>query len=172
MNPPNIGEKMYSTDIIIRDFNFFASSRHLYSELREDYQPPSKTLQNMISRVNNLSDQSYITTVFNKLEDRQKQCIILVDEIYVKRSLLYHGGQLFGNAHNNEDGLANAVLGIIIKCQFGDPSFLFNMIPVKGMTAKLLHVQFKTKPHLPLFTMQVEFPLPLLQKEIKLTRSS
>ena len=30
----------------------------------------------------------------------------------------------------------------------------------------------KSKQHLPLFTMQVEFPLPLLQMEIELTRSS
>ena len=77
---------MYSTDISIRAFNYFASSRHLYSKLREDYQLPSiKTLQNMTSKVNNLSDQIYITSEFDKLEDRQKQCIILVDEIYVKR---------------------------------------------------------------------------------------
>ena len=136
--------KMYSTDIIIRAFNYFASSRQLYSKLREDYQLLSiKTLQNMTSKVNNLSDQSYITSVFNKLEDRQKQCIILVDEIYVKRSLLYHDGQLFGKAHYNEDELANAVLGIMIKCQFGGPSFLFKMIPVKAMTAEFLHEQVK-----------------------------
>ena len=48
MNPQNIGEKIYSTDIIIRAFNYFASSRYLYSKPREDYQLPSiKTLQNM-----------------------------------------------------------------------------------------------------------------------------
>ena len=41
MNPQNIGEKMYSEDIIIRDFNYFASSCHLYSKLREDYQLPN-----------------------------------------------------------------------------------------------------------------------------------
>ena len=104
MNPQNIGEINHSTDIIIRAFNYFASSRHLYSKLRENYLLPSiKTLQNMTSKVNNLSGQSYITSVFNKLEDRQKECIILVDKIYVKRSLLYHGGRLFGKAHNNED---------------------------------------------------------------------
>ena len=97
----------------------------------------------MTSKVNNLSDQSYITSVFNKLEDRQKQCIILVDEIYVKRSLLHHGGQLFGKAHNNEDELANAVLEIMIKFQFGGPSFLFKMVPVKGMTAEFLYEQVK-----------------------------
>ena len=67
----------------------------------------------MTSKVINLSDQSYITNVFNKLKDLQKQCIILVDEIYVKRSLQYHGGQLFGKAHSNEDELANAILEIM-----------------------------------------------------------
>ena len=84
-----------------------------------------------------------MTSVFNKLEDHQKQCIILVDEIYVKRSLLYHSRQLFGKVYNNEDEPANAVLGIMIKCQFGGPSFLFKMVPVKGMTAEFLYEQVK-----------------------------
>ena len=97
----------------------------------------------MTSKVNNLSDQSYITSVFNKLEDRQKQCIILVDEVYVKCSLLYHGGQLFEKAHNNEDEFANAVLGILIKCLFGGSSFLFKIVSVKGMTAEFLYEQVK-----------------------------
>ena len=102
-----------------------------------------QVLKNLTSQVNNLSYQSYITGVFNKLEDRQKQCIILVDEIYVKRSLLYHGGQLFGKAHNNEDELANAMLEIMIKCQFGGPSFLFKIVPVICMTAEFLYEHVK-----------------------------
>lgn len=142
MKGNDIGAKIYSTDIMIRAFNYFASSRHLYNNLRADYKLPSiRTLQNMTSKVGNMSDQYYITNVFNKLEDRQKQCIILVDEIYVKRSLLYHGGQLFGKAENNKDELANAALGIMIKCQFGGPSFLFKMVPVRGMTADFLYDQ-------------------------------
>ena len=52
-------------------------------------------------------------------------------------------GQLFGKGHNNEDELGNAVLGIMIKCQFGGPSFLFKMVPVKGMTAEFLYEQVK-----------------------------
>ena len=97
----------------------------------------------MTSKINNLSDQSYITSVFNKLENLQKQCIILVDEIFVKRSLLHHGGQLFGKAHNNEDELANAVLGIMIKLSVRWPKFLCIIVPVKGMTAEFLHEQVK-----------------------------
>ena len=124
----------------------------------------------MTSKVNNLSDQSYITSVFNKLEDRQKQCIILVDEVYVKCSLFYHGGQLFEKAHNNEDEFANAVLGIMIKCLFGGSSFLFKIVSVKLWL--LNFCMNKSKQHLPLFTMQAEFPLQLLQIEIELTRSS
>ena len=57
--------------------------------------------------------------------------------------MLYHSGQLFGKAHNNEDELANAVLGIMIKCQSCGPSFLFKMVSVKSMTVEFLYKQVK-----------------------------
>ena len=31
-------------------------------------------------------------------KNKKKQCVIIQDEIYVKKMLLYHGGTLFGRA--------------------------------------------------------------------------
>ena len=33
---------------------------------------------------------------FNKVEENQKRCVIMQDEIYVKKMLLCHGENLFG----------------------------------------------------------------------------
>ena len=145
MKPKNIGVKTYSMEFIMRAFNYFASSRNLYNILREDYKFPSiKTLQNITSKAKNFSDQEYISNIFKNIEGRQKQCVILLDEIYLKQSLLYHGGELFGKAANNPDALANTSLGIMIKCLLGGPTFIFKMIPVKGLTASFLYEQVNT----------------------------
>jgi hypothetical protein len=39
--------------------------------------------------------------------DGQKNCILLLDEVYVKPMLTYHWGQLFGHAVNDNSSLAN-----------------------------------------------------------------
>ena len=99
-------------------------------------------MSNLTSKVDKLSDKKLIEEVFSNLKDeRQKQCAVLVDEVYVKVALLYHAGALFGRAKNDSSLLANAVLGIMIKCLFGGPTFLFKMVPVRGMSADFLFQQ-------------------------------
>ena len=142
MDARKVGEKTYSPEVIVRAFEYYATSRTLYNRLRKDYKLPSvKVLQNLTSKVNNLSDKKFIDEVFSNLEDRQKECIVMVDEIHVKKALSLHGGQLFGKARNNPSKLASAVLGIMIKCGFGGPTFVLKMIPVKGMKAEFLYEQ-------------------------------
>ena len=65
----------------------------------------------------------------------------MVDEIYVKPSLLFHGGTVFGRAVNDPTSLASSMLGIMINCLMGGPSFLLKMIPVKGMDSEFLFQQ-------------------------------
>ena len=77
------------------------------------------------------------------MEERQKKCIILVDEAYIKKLLLYHGGSLYGKAVNNPEKTANAVLTIMVKCLFGGPTFVFKMLPVAKMDASFLFKQIQ-----------------------------
>ena len=72
---------------------------------------------------------NFITSIFSNIEENQRNCILLVDEVYVKSLLLYLGGSLFRKAENNSELLANTVLGIMVKCLKGGPSFLCKMIP-------------------------------------------
>ena len=64
-----------------------------------------------------------------------------MDEVYVKPSLQYHGGHVFGKAENNPDALANTLLSIIVKCINAGPKFLIKMIPVSKLTSTFLYEQ-------------------------------
>ena len=135
-------KKTYSPEVIVRAYEYYATSRTTYNRLRNDYKLPSvRVLQNITSKVNNLSDKKFIEEILGNVNENQKECIIMVDEVYVKKFRSYHGGQLFGRATNRRSKLANAVLGIMVKCLYGGPEFLLKMIPVRGMKAKFLHEQ-------------------------------
>ena len=67
--------------------------------------------------------------------------MILHDEVYVKKTMLFHGGTIFGKAVNNPAELANTVLGIMIVCLYGGPTFLSKMLPVKNLNSQFIHEQ-------------------------------
>ena len=139
MSPQVIGKKVYESELLVRAFEYFVTSRSLYNRLRHDYKLPSvKTLTNLTSKVAKLDDLNFLGDIFSKLSDNQKKCIIIVDEIYIKISLQYHGGSLFGFAENS-DKLAKTVLGIMIKCLYGGPKFLIKMIPVAKLDSAFLY---------------------------------
>ena len=94
------------------------------------------------SRVNKLDDNLYIQKVFQNLNDeRQKTCILLLDEVYVKAMLQYHGGILFGKAVNHPSKLANTVLSFMVITLFGGPKFLCKMLPVCNLSANFVFEQ-------------------------------
>ena len=77
----------------------------------------------------------------NLKDERQKTYILLLDEVYVKTTLQYHGSILFGKAVNNPSVLANTVLSFMIVTLFGGPKFLYKMLPVRNMNAGFLFNQ-------------------------------
>ena len=139
MSPVHVGDKKYKLDIIIRSFEYFATSRSLYNRLRDDYEFPSiRTLTRLTSKVKNVDDVITMKNVLANIEERQKSFNILIDEVYVKPALLYHGGTVFGNAVNKPNSLANTVLAFFLVGQFGGPKFLFRMLPVVELDSKYL----------------------------------
>ena len=132
-----IGEKVYNSATIIRSFEYFAKSRTLYKDLVKDYQLPSiTTLTKLTSKTCALGDFDFVKTIIGTLDSRQKQCIVLVDEVKVKPALLYQGGRLFGVAQNAPGMLANSVLAVMVVCMNGGPNFIAKMIPVKKVNAQ------------------------------------
>ena len=135
MNSSNIHEQKYPPEVIVRAFEYFARSRSLYNQLRNDFQLPSvATLTRITSKVSNIDDNAFISSVFSKLNSGQKHCILLLDEVYVKPMLTYHGGKLFGKAVNDESNVAKTVLAFMVVCLYGGPKFLAKMFPLSSIS--------------------------------------
>jgi hypothetical protein len=137
-----IGEKKYPTETLVRAFEYFSISRSAYSRMRNDYELPSiDTLTRLTSKVRNLGDDSFLKNVYLNMEERQKSCFLLIDEVYVKPMLQYHGGRMYGKAINDTGSLAKTVLGFMVVSLFGGPKFLYRMLHVQGLTTDFLFEQ-------------------------------
>ena len=142
MRTQEVGKHLYSTEIIMRGFRYFATSRCLYHRLREDFQLPSvRTLTRITSKVSKMDETSFSTSVFRSLEEKQKECVLLQDEVYVKKMMLYHGGQVFGKSVDDPQSLAKTMLGIMVSCMFGGPTFLSKILPISKLNSVFLHDQ-------------------------------
>ena len=93
----SIHEQKYTPEMIVRGFEYFAKSRSCYKLLRNDYELPSISTSTT-SKISNIEDSSFVRSVFHSLNDGLKNCLLLIDEVYVKSVLSYHVGQLFVNA--------------------------------------------------------------------------
>ena len=142
MQAAPIGTKIYSTDIIVRAFEYFCTSRALYSKLRNDFKLPSiATLTRLTSKVRKMDETGFLKKVFDSLTENQKICVLIFDEIYVKKGMSYHGGSTFGKAVNDPAELAKTILGIMIACQYGGPCFVSKMLPVAKLDSKFVNEQ-------------------------------
>ena len=142
MGKRNVGKSVYPAEIIIRGFEYFATSRSLYNQLAIDYQLPSvRTLTRITSKVSSEDDMTYLKKVLECVDNRQRKCIIMLDEVYVKAALLYHGGSLFGQSVNHPNMMAKTVLAYMIKCLYGGPEFLTKILPVCKLNADFQFAQ-------------------------------
>ena len=134
--------RIYSPNMIMSAFQYFATSRSLYKRLINDYQLPSvSTLTRITTKVSKVEDVPFLKRVLDTTEKKQKHCVLLHDEVYVKKMLLYHGGTVFGKAQNHPSKLAETVLGIMIICLHGGPSFTSKIVPVSNLDTNYLHDQ-------------------------------
>ena len=140
-----VGKIVYPPEVVTRAFEYFATSRSLYSRLAKDYQLPSiRTLTRITSKVGSQDDTSFLQNVLQHVETWQRRCILMLDEVYVKAALTYHGGTLFGKSVDNPAMLANTVLAFMVKCCFGGPEFFMKLLPVSNLNADFLVDQTKT----------------------------
>ena len=61
--------------------------------------------------------------------------------MYVKASLLYQRGTLFGHAVNHLEKLATTILSFMIKCLFGGPDFICRAQPVANLSGDFQFAQ-------------------------------
>ena len=131
--------KLYSPEVIVRAFDYFATSRSLYRKIRIDFQFPSEsTLCRITSTFSKQNSGDLIANVFNTLSEKHSVCVLLHDEIYIKKMLQFHEGQIFGKAVNDSSLKAETMLGIMVNCLHEGPKFLTNMIPVAKLNIQFL----------------------------------
>ena len=86
--------------MIARAFEYFATSRSLYTRLRDDFELTSiSLLTKLTSKVGNVGDNEFPQSYFQHCTDpRQRNVVLIINEIYVKPQLSYQGGHVFGKA--------------------------------------------------------------------------
>ena len=135
MNSPK-NTRIYDHDDLCQAFSWYARSRALYSDLRNHMQLPSLTTLRRITRVSkNTTDAVLYSKFFNAQEQRSRNCILIIDEVYIKSSVTYSGGVLFGYSEDNPTKLANTLLCIMVKCMFTSKKFLTKLVPCHALTA-------------------------------------
>ena len=101
MNSNKITHRKYSVETVVRTFEYFCLSRNCYSRLRRDFELPSiSALSRLTSITKNTDDTTFLQSVIFSLNDRQKNAVLLIDEVFVKPTLQYCGGTLFGRTAN------------------------------------------------------------------------
>ena len=110
-----VGEKKYAADVIARALEYFATSRSLYSRLRDDFELSSiSLLTKLTSKVGNVEDNEFFQSYFEHCTDpRQRNIVLIIDEIYVKPQLSYQGGHVFRKAVDAPDHIATTVVSYI-----------------------------------------------------------
>ena len=75
---------------------------------------PVSLLTKLTSKVGNLEDNEFLQSYFEHCTNlRQRNVIIIIDEINVKPQLRYQGGHVFGKAVNVPDHLATTIVSYV-----------------------------------------------------------
>ena len=143
MRKVNVGEVLYTPDIICRAYEYFAMRRSLYDCLCIDYKLPSIwTLIRLASKISSIEDLNFVNSTFMNLDPLKRTSILLIDEVYVKASLLHQGGALFGQAVNYLEKLAKTIVSCMIKCLFGGP-VTCRAQPVANLSSEFQFAQYQ-----------------------------
>ena len=136
MNSRKVGSIKYGPEVMTRAFEYYATSRALYKKIAADFELPCiRTLERITSKFGSHGESKFLDNVFTHHEERQRKCVLLLDEVYAKAALLLHGSSLFGKAVNNPSKLATTVLSLMLKSAFGGPEFIAKMLPVTKLDA-------------------------------------
>ena len=131
---------VYSTGDISLALSCCSNSRALYTKIRESLQMPSvSTLGTVTRQTKSLDGASLFKSVFANIEERCRSCVLIIDEVYVKASLTYRGGSIFGYAADCPEKLATTLLCKMVKCFFGSKTFLAKILPCHALTAAFQH---------------------------------
>ena len=92
MAPTVIAKRIYCQELIVKAFQFFATSRSLFNRPRIDCQLQClKSIIRITSKVSTLNETYLMSGVFKTVEENQTQYLIIIDEIYVEKCCFMGG---------------------------------------------------------------------------------
>ena len=92
MAPTVIAKRIYCQELIVKAFQFFATSRSLFNRPRIDCQLQClKSIIRITSKVSTSNETYLMSGVFKTVEENQTQCLIIIDEIYVEKCCFMGG---------------------------------------------------------------------------------
>jgi len=83
-----------------------------------------------------MEDNRFYSSIFQIQGDQSRGCSLIVDEIYIKATLSYAGGSIFGRPVDHPDRIATTMLCIMVKCMRSKLSFMAKLLPVNALTAQ------------------------------------
>ena len=132
----------YSPDVIIFSYILHSTSHAAYKLVLEQNVlclPSITTLKKITRKVNVLSgltNTAYLKLRCSKLEQLQKHCLLMIDEVYVSRRVEYSGGRVYGLTENGES--ASTLLCFMIKSVAGGYKDIVSIYPISNLTSKRL----------------------------------
>ena len=110
-----------------------STSRSSYLSLRRILTLPSiRTIQRTVVSAKNVD----LSCIVGKLSGFQKHIQLNIDEIYIKPSLRFSGGQIFGYSADCPEKLEKTILVVLAISDFGGPQFVAVLRPVCRLTAE------------------------------------
>ena len=110
--------------------DIFLRSRSAYKAIRRHlilHNP--KSIKHLLGKLET-PGSLHSCTVMQRLDDKQKYCKILVDEVHIKPSVRYQGNHLIGYSIDQPDKPARTILVLMICPLLGGKSFVAKLIPV------------------------------------------
>lgn len=136
--------RRYSPELLIFAYLNYSASSSAYSYLRNQnliILPSVKTLKKITKKVNDetsgLSTKDYLRLRLSKLNEYDKNVILVIDEIYVANKAELSGGKIHGVTVDGS--LAGTALCFMIKSLSSKYRDVVGIYPVKSITAEAMY---------------------------------
>ena len=135
--------RRYPLHVVHTSLQLFLSSRNAYRCLSNVLAlPAAATLKKNLgkfSRVGGLEEcEATIASVFEELNEGQRNSCLLFDKMYVKPSIRYRGGHLLGYSIDEPAQTAKTILDIMLKPIFGGPAFVCRLLLIHRLQPNLV----------------------------------
>ena len=131
--------RQYSPQLTILSYIIHAASSSAYSTLRDEdvlCLPSVSTLRKITRRVNEhsgLDSSAYLTLRVSKLNEHERNVVLMIDEIYIAKRVEYSGGEVKGLVADGS--VASTLLCFMVKSVVGKYKDLVSIYPMAKLTA-------------------------------------